>query len=1141
MISAMNSVILLIAQAQSATDAAPATGSNSGVNSLLLFFGALILIFFLPIFLGSILSKTLAMPKHATKLGITLGVVIACALVLSFGSLRKGVDISGGTILLYEIDESELAQSINPDEAMANSSRITVSSADVVPALSERLNPGGQKELSIRAYGSKQIEIVVPNVDQFEIDEIKRLVSSSGTLQFRIVANSRDHADIIQAARAQSTSENQNVRVSRDVRSSDGRLIGRWYTVGREEANAAGVRPLRENVLADISRDSRTGRILEFPNLEGDYAVERWLVSQAIEDVDVLIALEKAGQVFPEVNGEDLSRAFSTVDKAGSPAVSFNMNVSGAQKLLSLTATNQPDGGFKRRMAIIMDGRVLSAPSLNSPISNSGIIEGRFTREEVDFMSSVLKSGRLPAVLGKEPISQNQIGSMLGDDTISKGFFASIAALVATFVMVLGYYRFSGIIACIALLLNTALAFAVMIAIRQPLSLPGLAGLVLSVGMAVDANVLVFERIREELAKGANKRSAVRNGFDRAFMTIVDSNLTTLITAGVLYAVGTDQVRGFAVTLGIGILCSMFSAVYVAHLLFDISERFNILSLGMGDAIGWAKKAFLGNRDIDFMGARKACISLSVLLIVIGLVAVAFRGTDILDVDLRGGTSVVFQIKEPSSVDTIRNLTREIFDKDESNNPISTSLSLIQTPKSPDGTVYRLDTSISQEEELKSRLVAGFSKEGGPQLVTFQVSKEGSPATEKSSDTNSRSLSRRQARFVSYQDPSPPPTAPAESQPPAAPTDAQPPQTPPADAPPADAPPADAPPATQTPPAQPPPANPNPAAEVTTDAEIQPPAGNPAPGTTVPESTVPESTVPATAAPLATASTTLDVTLRPSVGEQSARIEAKSLTRKLIDAAATEGLTIVEAQIGLQPKDAPLNWTRESTSGFDRWQVTLPLDSAQSEQVLAGLQKILSTEPVFLSLSEVGPSVASEMQGKAFGAVVISLFFITAYIWFRFQKIAFGLAAVVALIHDVLITLGIVALCHWLSRPLGFLMIEDFKINLAMIASFLTIIGYSLNDTIVVFDRIREVRGKSPKLTSAMVNLSVNQTLARTLLTSATTIISVLLLYIFGGEGIHGFAFSLFIGIIVGTYSSIYIASPVLLWLAEKQETSKAN
>ncbi|MBL8872456.1 MAG: protein translocase subunit SecD [Planctomycetaceae bacterium] len=1138
----MNSVVLLLAQAQAATEAVETTTSNNGFNSLMLFFGALILIFFVPIFVGSVLSKVLNMPKHATPLGITLGVVITCALTLVFGKMQYGVDIRGGTILLYEIDKSEMAQPIDPSQPMVSSNRESIDIDSVAAAIGQRLNPGGQKELSIRGYGQNQIEIVVPNVDQFEIDEIKRLVSSAGTLQFRIVANSRDHADIIQAARQQSTSDNQSIRVSRDVRSSDNRVIGKWYTVGREKARADGVRPLRENVLADIARDSKTGAILQFPPLEGDYAVERWLASQNISEVDVLIALEKGGQAFPMVNGEDLSRAGTTVDKSGGPAVSFNMNVAGAQKLLALTASNQPDSGFKRRMAIIMDGLVLSAPSLNSPISNNGIIEGRFTREEVDFMASILKSGRLPAVLGKEPISQNQIGSMLGVDTINKGMFASVAALIATFIMVLGYYRFCGIIACIALALNTALAFAVMIAIRQPLTLPGLAGLVLSVGMAVDANVLVFERIREELAKGSNKRSAVRNGFDRAFTTIVDSNLTTLITAGVLYAVGTDQIRGFAVTLGIGILCSMFTAVYVAHLMFDIAERFNMLSLSMSDIVGWAKKAFLGNRDIDFMGARVACLSLSALLIVIGIVAVAARGKNILDVDLMGGTSVVFQLKDAMPENDIRELTRKIFDKDAENNPISSTLSAIQTQDATPGTVYRLDTSIASEDELKKRLVEGFSKDGGPKLVTFEVENMAAPPSEKTSDASENSSPRRQARFVSYQDPSPATPAPASPAP--ANTEPQPPAETPAAAPEQPAAPVAETPAAATPPAATPapttpaPATPapaaqeSPAAEVTTDAEVKT-----APGATTPAETA------APAAPSAPAVTTkLDVSLKASSGKQSAKIDPKNLTQKLIDAAASAGLTIVDAQIGLVPKNPPAGWTRESTAGFDKWEVTLPLDSVQSEQVIAGFQKLLSSEPVFLSLSEVRPSVAGEMQGKAFGAVIISLFFITAYIWFRFQKIAFGLAAVVALIHDVLITLGIVALCHWMSGPLGFLLIEDFKINLAMIASFLTIIGYSLNDTIVVFDRIREVRGKSPKLTSAMINLSVNQTLARTLLTSATTIVSVLLLYIFGGEGIHGFAFSLFVGIIVGTYSSIYIAAPVLLWLVEKQETStKAN
>ena len=1110
MIATMLNTLTLLGQT-----AAPnvTSGSSSGFNTILMAIGAILLIFVVPLFLGSAIANWWRMPKHATKIGVTIGAIVASVLVLLIGQLRYGVDIRGGTILLYEIDEAESTQPIDPNEPALGTNRSTVAAQDVARALAERINPAGTKEISIRPYGTKQIEIVVPNVDQFEIDEIKRLVSNSGTLQFRIVANSRDHADVIQAARQQSTSTDSNLRVSRDVRNAEGKIIGHWYTVGREPARNDGIQPLRENVLADIARDSFSGQILEFPPLEGEYAVERYLASQNIRDVDVLIALEKAGQAFPIVNGEDLSRAMSTLDQQGAPAISFNMNTGGAQRLLALTAANQPDGNFKRRMAIILDGRVLSAPSLNSPISSNGIIEGRFTKDDVDFMVSILRSGRLPAVLGKEPISQNQIGSILGVDTINKGLTASVASLLATLLMVLVYYRFPGIIACLALLLNTLLVFAIMIAIRQPLTLPGLAGLVLSVGMAVDANVLVFERMREEIAKGSTKRLAVRNGFDRAFTTIIDSNLTTLISAIVLYAVGTDQVRGFAVTLTIGILCSMFSAVYVAHLLFDLAERFGFLNLSMSDLVGWLKKKFLGDRDIDFMGARNACLIGSAVLIGIGLVAVFARGRDLLDVDLRGGTSVVFQLDKPAAEDSIRQLTNKIFDKDSNNAPISKTLSRMTAQGMPDGSVYRLDTSLFDENELKQRLVDGFAKEGGPSLVTFRV--DSSAGTNgKTSDTSSPALpkpneAKRAARFVSYnpQEEAPKGDAPA------------------ADAPQTEAPKADA----ATPPAETKPAE-TPAAET-------PPAATPA-ETAAPAA---QGEAPAAAAPAApVVKSDIRLSLKSSAGSQSAKIEVQNLTRKLIDAAKSQGITLVEAQIGLKPTDAPPTWNRESTSGFDSWDVTLSLPSDQATKVIDGLQNQLKNEPVFLSLSEVGPAVADEMQGKAIGAVLISLFFIAAYIWFRFQKIAFGLAAVVALLHDVLITLGIVALSHWLAGPLKFLMIEDFKINLAMVASFLTIIGYSLNDTIVVFDRIREVRGKSPRLTSEMVNLSVNQTLSRTLLTSATTIVSILLLYIFGGEGIHGFAFSLFVGIIVGTFSSIYIASPILLWLVGREEAAKS-
>ena len=182
--------------------------------------------------------------------------------------------------------------------------------------------------------------------------------------------------------------------------------------------------------------------------------------------------------------------------------------------------------------------------------------------------------------------------------------------------------------------------------------------------------------------------------------------------------------------------------------------------------------------------------------------------------------------------------------------------------------------------------------------------------------------------------------------------------------------------------------------------------------------------------------------------------------------------------------------------------------------------------------------MAGDTKNKALAAILISLICIVGYLWIRFQRVIFGLSAVVALVHDVLITLGVIALSAYLSKVFGFLLIDEFKISLPVVAAFLTIIGYSLNDTIVVFDRIREVRGRSPDITEDMINTSINQTLSRTVLTSLTTLIVVMILYVFGGQGIHGFAFALLIGVIVGTYSSIFVASPSLLWMSQMQDTS---
>ena len=219
------------------------------------------------------------------------------------------------------------------------------------------------------------------------------------------------------------------------------------------------------------------------------------------------------------------------------------------------------------------------------------------------------------------------------------------------------------------------------------------------------------------------------------------------------------------------------------------------------------------------------------------------------------------------------------------------------------------------------------------------------------------------------------------------------------------------------------------------------------------------------------------------------------------------------------------------------WSLSIELPAAQTEELLKDIQAELQNTPVFPSSSKFGGKVAEKAETSALLAMVTAMLMIVLYVWVRFQNVMFGLAAVLALIHDVLVTVGFLALSKWLSPYLGFMLVDDFKISLAVVAALLTIIGYSINDTIVIFDRIREIRGKNPDLTEKMINLSVNQTLGRTLLTSGTVLIGTIILYFAGGQGIHPFAYAMLVGLISGTYSTVYIASPVLLWLRKPEET----
>lgn len=1038
---------------------------KSGAFNLILF----VLALGIPFLVGRTLAKVLRMPTHTGSFTAISFVTFITALVLAMPSfietapkLLFGPDIVGGTNLIYEVDRTA------EDKTALN----RVKAQDFRTPLMNRLNPSGTLEINIRANGDDKIEITIPAVDDSQIAEIERLITEAGILQFRIVANQNDHKDIIDKALAQADSEDQNVRVSREVKlvnktTNEEEVAGLWRRLGAQKDDA-GVRQFDGYQYGDIVRNSLTGRIVNPPPSQRPGDLSAWLESQKIDSIDILLALQRAGKPYQIVDGVDLERATKTFGQRGGYEVAFTMSTGGASKMLKLTGANLPDASrdFKRRMAILLDGNVLSAPNLNDTISTNGVIQGNFSETDVQRLVDILNAGALPGVLSRQPVSKNVIGASMGQVAIAKGGYSSAIALATTILLVVVYYRFSGLIATLALLLNLAMILAVMILIRQPLTLAGLAGLVLSVGMSVDANVLVFERIREERDRKATPRLAIRNGFDRAWTTIFDSNLTTLITALVLYWVGTEQIKGFAVTLIIGLAISLFTAVYFTHKLFEVCERTGFLWLGMADYVNSARRSIFGSGDVDFMKHRYMAYGVSGALIVIGLVATFLRGTQILDIDFNGGTSIVFSLDKGVDADDVRSVVNKTFDVDSNGLPIQSTLINVAMDGVPKDSVYKLDVSLKDQQEVADRLLKGFSEGGPARLVTYDVDVNVGNA-------QSSLGAVREGKLVAFQEPA----APSPST-----------QAPAADATPAAA----------------------------------------------------QDAAPSTPAPATAVRSKLSLLFHTSSEGGEAKINANQLREALIRAAQAVNTTLVEPQIELLANGVE-NWTPESSLPAKDWTVYLPFDAATTQSIGEKLREQIREQPVWQSISKIEGSVATEMQQRAWAGLFLSLVFIAAYIWFRFQKLAYGIAAVIALIHDVLITLCFVAVSHWLFKPLGFLLIEDFKISLTIVAAFLTIIGYSLNDTIVVFDRIREVKGKSPRLTKQMINQSVTQTLSRTLLTSSTTIVAILLMYIFGGEGIHGFAYCLLVGILVGTYSSIFIAAPILLYFVEREQNAKAK
>ncbi len=1069
-----NAVLEKVAVA--ATDAAD--GPQEGISWKQ--YGALAIalaVLILPFIVGGRLAKMFKMPNYGTRFGFVLLAFIASAVILVQRLPGLGVDLRGGTILVYEIDPSK-------NIAADGDSGTRIKSEDLIEPLTRRINPSGTREIVLRPYGETEIEVIVPEVDQREVDQIKEVMAEAGILRFAILNNQRDHSMEIDQARAQSESAETNVR-TQSVVMVDGEIRGRWAAIDRELVDEGQIAPFRVNVGDALVRNPQTGEIIDLPpslmGENGEFLQAQWIEQQGLTELEVLMIVNP----LLDVKGEDLAFTTSTYDQNGAPAVAFNLTDKGSGKFFALTTNNAPTGTFQRQLGIVLDDKLLSAPNILQPIRKEGRITGRFTREEVDSLVAILKAGQLPAALTKQPIAENQIDATLGADTITKGVYAIVTSLALVLVFILFYYRFAGVVACIALLLNLAMILATMVLINQPLTLPGLAGLVLTVGMSVDANVLIFERIREELKKGAADRMAVRNGFAKATVTIVDANLTTLITAIVLYAIGTDQIRGFAVTLILGILFSMFTAIYMSRTFFDIAERHGFLTLSMSDGVNSIRSAVSGDGNLDFIGKGKLTLALSAILICVGIGSLFARGQGIFDIDFAGGSSVQFQLDTPTDSEKVRSIVGKVMENG-ADDPIDFTVNGVSMDGAEAQTVYKVDSSFEEVDQLKNAIQQAFSDDGSVGLVSYQIAIKPADSPETSSSMMRTRSQKRNDNGVMLTAFYPQDDAATDTDSAVA-DDAT--------------------------------------AELGDDEDTSASTGN----------------EPAVETPGTLTYSTAMMQLGVRDNADGAAVNEATLGKEIMRAADQAGVPLNEKTIELTPQgEGADEWSTGSSLTFSKWEIRLPMKAASADKIMESLEQNLGTEPVWISSSKVGKRVAGDMIGRALGALFASLLCIIGYIWFRFQRVIYGLAAVAALLHDVLITLGAIAVSYWLAGALGFLLIDPFKISLTVVAALLTIIGYSLNDTIVVFDRIRETKGKAPRLTGEMINTSINQTLSRTLLTSVTTLIVVVLLYAFGGEGIHAFAFALVIGVLVGTYSSIFVASPILLWLIERKESKVA-
>ena len=785
-------------------------------------------------------------------------------------SLNLGLDLQGGIHLVLEV-KTEGMEEQEAQDAVAQAQEV----------IRNRVDQFGVAEPTIQRQGDNRIIIELPGVQ--DVQRAKDLVGQTALLEFQLLEPSEDRTRLIQridqvlAPKEESAEEEEDLLLSSTAENAP---LSSMLSLAGEDLTVSG-------------RDlQRVKNLLNAPEAQ----------ELIPADVEFLFSSKPAGAAGnefyflylvrkkPEMTGHMIQDAFvsigQVVEYMGQPIVNFSTTDEGVRLFSRITGSH-----IGERMAIVLDESVYSAPVIQNKISEGrGIITGSGTQEEAKDLSIVLRAGALPAEV--EIIEDRTVGPSLGRDSIEQGKTAAIYSMVLVVIFMVLYYRAAGLIANFALLLNMLFIMAVLAGFHATLTLPGIAGIILTIGMAVDANVLIFERIREELRSGKTVRAAIDSGYGHALSAIVDANVTTFLVGIVLYQFGTGPIRGFALTLCIGIISSLFTAFFVTRTIFDLitrkSER-STLSIG--------PTALFSNLNIRFLSLRNIGFGTSAAVLLIGIVSILGINGIRQGIDFAGGTLLELHFDPAVKVEDIRS----------------------QLGRVPVG---------DAEVDLSKSEIKQFGSEND---ILIRVSESGA-------------------------------------------------------------------------------------------------------GTEV-----------------------------------------------------ADGIMGV-LKAGFASNIAEMEWIRRQ--------------------------------------EKVGPKIGSELSNAAVRAVLVALALILIYMAWRFHRFLYGIAAVVALFHDVLITLGLLSLFN-------------IEITLAVVAALLAIVGYSLNDTIVVFDRIREnLHTARRQGFDGTVNQSINECLSRTLITSATTLMAVLVLMIFGGEVNRDFTITLMIGVVVGTYSSIFVASPVL-YLGQQRAAAK--